>query len=441
MHTNVSEAKEKMSRTLVKTITKKLWEEAEHRLGMNHLDDDVKNKEKEESGNQNKRKRDTNHHEENDENKKKKKKTTISKPLTPAQEAAAAKRAEAQRVKDQRKAEQINKKTILTKNPESLIVDARRAQKRKDKADKLKAEESQRNPTQDDCNTNNDSDINKTEDQQNQQQQPVKKEKEVLRDANGKARSKEWTKQRQSYPADKFTDRQIITPQPRIIQFRLYLKPEMRNILRQRIEVYYDLIQHAREVVHHSLQQNQVWDTTALEERIILTEPKWNKMDQNTQTTLLDRERRQPYRVLQHEVQQEAIKEVMAAFKSCQTNLQRGNTAGFQFMKQKQTDLEAALDQKLDRKSQRFLWMKFTNRMLQVDPNDGSVHLHYRTIGLPNPKTTTNFDAGLYLRDRLITRPDKSVRVRGNEWTKQVTNHLLRCIFHSKSNDYSGVIS
>lgn len=290
-----------------------------------------------------------------------------------------------------KKAAQITKKRKICENKETLELKESRAQKRNSKEEKEK------------------------------QEGIVKVEKEVILDSNGKKRSAEWIKQRKKYQADQIADRQIITPQTRVIQFRLRLEPEMKKILEQRISVYCDIIQHAREVVYESLQKNEAWIAGALEGRICLTETRWKSLSTLEQTNLQDQERRKPYRLLQWEVQQEAIKEVMAAFKSCQTNLERGNISGY--------NLETDLDERLSKKCRRFLWMKFTNRMLTVNPLDGSVDLHWRALGFekPNPKEscTDSVDRGLYLRDRLLPRIVKDQRIKEKEWTK-AWGHTLK---------------
>ena len=63
-------------------------------------------------------------------------------------------------------------------------------------------------------------------------------------------------------------------------------------------------------------------------------------MDSTYQFALVDREQRHSYRTLQWEEQQKIFKEVMAASKSCRTNLERRHVTRYNF--------ESDLDQPLN---------------------------------------------------------------------------------------------
>ena len=68
--------------------------------------------------------------------------------------------------------------------------------------------------------------------------------------------------------------------------------------------------------------------------------------------------------------------------------------------------------------------MKFTNRILSVDPNKGSVVLRYRVLGLAQNATSFQIDRALYLRDLLLLRPKQNLRLKSKEWTKHWGNVL-----------------
>jgi hypothetical protein len=169
--------------------------------------------------------------------------------------------------------------------------------------------------------------------------------------------------------------------QDRVISFRLYLGDRtIRERLVKWMKLAREMRAHANEVLQAALGKGETHILETLFDRVALSSKAYMKMDEARRHSLPEHDRRLPYMDLPVDVQREIVKESLSAAKSAQTNLRSGNNHGY------------ALDTGV--KENRYLWIKFTNRMASVDKRNGEVGLMKRYF--------KDCDCGLYIKDRLV---------------------------------------